>query len=379
MARRLLGLPWIVLVGMMAGVGSGLQIVINTWPVTNSTRAAWNTLLNNGSAVDAVVSGCSQCEADQCRGAVGANGSPDEEGETTLDAMIMDGFSMDVGAVGCLRRVKSAIAVARAVMDHTQHTLMVGDLATKFALEMGFSETNLTGNRSLDKWKDWKSDNCQPNFRERVIPNPRQHCGPYRPQEMDAFDDPTYFSNNLPTDSNPILDIDNHDTIGMIAIDQSGNVSAGTSTNGLTFKIPGRVGDSPIVGAGSYAMNGAGAAAATGNGDIMMRFLPSYNAVSQMLSGTDPTTALQRAMAPIIKYYPTFRGAMIAVNMRGKYGAVCHGYTNWTFCVADDTAPEVQLHYIDCKNSMKTVNSANTHNYQTNVYLIIFIISTSII
>ncbi|XP_062619147.1 N(4)-(Beta-N-acetylglucosaminyl)-L-asparaginase-like [Saccostrea cucullata] len=366
---------WMALLGLMLKEGSPHRIVINTWPVTNSTMAAWTTLLNNGSAVDAVVSGCSQCEAQQCRGTVGANGSPDENGETTLDAMIMDGTTMDVGAVGCLRRVKTAIAVARAVMDHTTHTLLVGDLATKFALEMGFAETNLTGNRSLNIWKDWKSHNCQPNFRENVTPDPKHNCGPYQPKTQSIMEDlqePLLTGNYIESHPDPEYDVDNHDTIGMIVIDQSGSVSAGTSTNGLTHKVPGRVGDSPIMGAGSYAMNGAGGAAATGNGDIMMRFLPSYNAVIQMQNGVDPVTALQKSMAPIIKFYPSFRGAMIAVNKDGKYGAVCHGYTNWTFCVADDTSPEVQLHHIDCKNSMKNVNSANTHSLAPIFFLIIF-------
>lgn len=236
-----LGLYWAVLLWVMVGAGSGVRIVINTWPVTNSTKAAWSTLLNNGSAVDAVVSGCSQCEAEQCRGTVGPNGSPDEEGETTLDAMIMDGSTMDVGAVGCLRRVKTAIAVARAVMDHTDHTLMVGDLATKFALEMGFSETNLTGNRSLSKWKAWLAKHCQPNFRQDVTPDPRQSCGPYTPKTQTMGDPEEQDSpgNDIQSASAHNIGEDNHDTIGMIVIDQSGRISAGTSTNGLTYKIPG--------------------------------------------------------------------------------------------------------------------------------------------
>ncbi|XP_048777597.1 N(4)-(Beta-N-acetylglucosaminyl)-L-asparaginase-like isoform X2 [Ostrea edulis] len=326
--------------------------------------------MNNGSAVDAVVDGCSQCEAQECRGTVGANGSPDEDGETTLDAMIMDGYTMDVGAVGCLRRVKTAIAVARAVMDYTSHTLLVGDLATKFALENGFTETNLTGDRSINIWKDWQSNNCQPNFRENVTPDPKHNCGPYQPKSnlMEYSEEQP----NTRSDASSGYDVDNHDTIGMIAIDLSGNVSAGTSTNGLNHKVPGRVGDSPIMGAGSYAMNGAGGAAATGNGDIMMRFLPAYNAVMQMQAGMDPMTALQRSMAPVIKFYPSFRGAMIAVNMEGKYGAVCYGYTNWTFCVADDTTPVVKLNYINCTESMTIVtNSANFDIIPIEIALIV--------
>ncbi|KAJ8298233.1 hypothetical protein KUTeg_024764, partial [Tegillarca granosa] len=126
----------------------------------------WKELTTgNGTAVDAVVTGCSECETQQCRDTVGYGGHPDENGETTLDAMIMDGRTMDVGAVGCLRKIKSAIAVARAVMDHTDHTLLAGELATQFAVEMGFNEDDLHTNRSIELWKQWKSNNCQPNHR----------------------------------------------------------------------------------------------------------------------------------------------------------------------------------------------------------------------
>lgn len=245
-----------------------IPVVINTWFVSNATQAAWEELtIRGGSAVDAVVAGCSQCEADQCRGTVGYGGDPDENGETTLDAMIMDGKTMDVGSVAALRMVKPAIAVARAVMDYTQHTLLVGDQATMFAEEMGFTVESLSTNKSKTEWKKWINNKCQPNFRQNVLPNPKTSCGPYKPKQMTD----THIKDRQPLGISPT----NHDTIGMIAIDKHGDISSGTSTNGLTHKIPGRVGDSPLMGAGSYAMNGVGGAACTGDGDIMMRFLPS--------------------------------------------------------------------------------------------------------
>ncbi|KAK3100029.1 hypothetical protein FSP39_013683 [Pinctada imbricata] len=273
--------------------------------------------MQNSSAVDAVVAGCGECEAEQCRHTVGAGGSPDEAGETTLDAMIMDGKTMDVGAVGCLRRVKTAIAVAKAVMTYTDHTLLVGDLATNFAIEMGFKEANLSTSYSIGMWKNWRNEKCQPNFRENV--SPKSDCGPYTPTPPTSAKN-AQRSSRPHTRSRDISGKDNHDTIGMIAIDRKGDISAGTSTNGLTYKIPGRVGDSPIMGAGAYAQNGVGASVATGNGDIMMRFLPTFNAVSQMRLGMDPNMALRIAMEPIIHYYPNFKGAMLAVNDKGKYG-----------------------------------------------------------
>jgi len=129
-------------------------LVINTWPFTSATSKAWSTLLGGGSALDAVEKGCGQCEIDRCDGSVGYGGSPDESGETTLDAMIMDGENMKVGSVGSLRRIKSAISVARFVMDHTRHTLLVGDLATSFAKQMGFKEESLTTNDSTKIYDD---------------------------------------------------------------------------------------------------------------------------------------------------------------------------------------------------------------------------------
>ncbi|RZC36178.1 Asparaginase 2 domain containing protein, partial [Asbolus verrucosus] len=166
-----------------------------------------------------------------------------------------------MGAVGGLRRVKSAMKVARNVLDYTTHSFIVGDLATEFAKKFKFPEESLSTNYSLNIRKEWKSNKCQPNFWRNVKPDPTLNCGPYEPTTSTAA-------------SHDYSSSDSHDTIGMIAIDENGNVVAGTSTNGLTHKIPGRVGDSPIAGAGAYADNDVGAAVATGNGDLMMRFLP---------------------------------------------------------------------------------------------------------
>jgi N4-(beta-N-acetylglucosaminyl)-L-asparaginase len=131
-----------------------------------------------------VENGCHECEVQQCDHSVGFGGSPDEDGETTLDAMIMDGVTHDVGAVGCLKRIKSAISVARKVMEHTLQTFLVGEDATRFAVEMGFKEESLQTNFSRNLWQDWKENNCQPNYWKNVVPDPTKSCGPYHlPQE----------------------------------------------------------------------------------------------------------------------------------------------------------------------------------------------------
>lgn len=165
-------------------------------------------------------------------------GSPNEEGETTLDSMIMDGKTMKVGAVAGLRNIKEAIAVARHVFDHTKHTLLVGDQATEFAVNMGFQKQSISSSLNDEMINDWKNRNCQPNFWQNVIPSPESGCGPYVPSQ--SIQDYDKIRVTSPFDEN------NHDTIGMIVIDRNENISAGTSTNGLTYKIPGRVGDSPI-------------------------------------------------------------------------------------------------------------------------------------
>jgi N4-(beta-N-acetylglucosaminyl)-L-asparaginase len=207
-------------------------IVVNTWPFTNATERAWKELIRFDNALEAVVSGCEQCEMDQCDGTVGFGGSPDETSETTLDAMIMDGLTHDVGSVAGLRQIKNAIRVAHAVMKYTKHTLIVGDSATTFAVENGFTKTDLHTDASIANWWKWRENKCQPNFRINVTPDPTGSCGPYKPIGGDSINLKTKrFNENVSAKS--------HDTIGMIAIDSKGNIAGGTSTNGASHKIPG--------------------------------------------------------------------------------------------------------------------------------------------
>ncbi|KAM4586476.1 N(4)-(beta-N-acetylglucosaminyl)-L-asparaginase [Fundulus diaphanus] len=298
---------------------TSLPLVINTWPFKSATAAAWRALQSGGSVLDAVEMGCARCEVEQCDGTVGFGGSPDETGETTLDAMIMNGNTMEVGAVADLRRIKNAIGVARAVMERTEHTMLVGESASVFAENMGFVAEDLTTNKSLNVFSQWLKGNCQPNYRKNVSPDPSKSCGPYGPEAV-----------RTQWNGERHVNIHSHDTIGMIAIDGDGNVAAGTSTNGLTHKVPGRVGDSPIIGAGAYADSSAGAAAATGDGDIMMRFLPSYLAVELMRNGANPSAACKSAISRIKRHYSDFFGAIICANTTGHYGAACNNVPSLT-------------------------------------------------
>uniref|UniRef100_F6SSI8 N(4)-(Beta-N-acetylglucosaminyl)-L-asparaginase n=1 Tax=Ciona intestinalis TaxID=7719 RepID=F6SSI8_CIOIN len=318
-----------------------LPIVVNTWPWPQATDAAWSSLISSSSVLDAVEQGCTRCEVDQCDGSVGYGGSPDEMGETTLDAMIMDGGNMNVGAVGCLREVKNAIGVARRVLENTEHTLLVGQLATEFAKEMGFKQESLTTNHSQQMYDDWKAKNCQPNYRSNVTPDPTTSCGPYKPTNQ---------LNTEKTKPRVELGIDqsNHDTIGMLAIDMNGHIAAGTSTNGMTHKVPGRVGDSPLPGSGCYADDLVGGAVATGDGDVMMRFLPAYQAVESMRQGASPTQATEDALNRILKHFPSFSGALVAVTKDGLVGAACTGFSSFHYCVRTKSNPMTSVISVKC-------------------------------
>jgi len=318
-----------------------LPLIINTWPWPQATDEGWNTLNKTDCSISAVVDGCSRCEEDQCDGTVGFGGSPDEDGETTLDALIMNGTTMNVGSVGCLRRVKNAIKVARFVLEKTDHTMLVGELATKFALQMGFKEESLSTDQSIEEWKNWKERNCQPNYRRNVAPDPASSCGPYHPMcsKYEVVDKLKFQAK---------LDQTNHDTIGMVAINSKGQIAAGTSTNGMNHKIPGRVGDSPVAGAGAYADDDVGAAVATGDGDVMMRFLPTFTIVELMRSGYSPQNASKVAMQRIVKRHPDFQGAVVAVSKHGEIGASCVGFSSFSFCVRDVNDTKTRVVPLHC-------------------------------
>lgn len=168
---------------------------------------------------------------------MGFGGSPDENGETYLDALIMDGSSFNAGAVGHMRNIRDAILTAKYVMLYTEHTFLVGPRATEFAIQMGLAQAPTETVASEQKWQLWKSGNCLPNFwSDLVAPNPRQSCGPYSPISHNdvALDHKARLRKEM---SNEL----SHDTIGMVVVDGQKNIIAGTSTNGASFKIPGWV------------------------------------------------------------------------------------------------------------------------------------------
>jgi N4-(beta-N-acetylglucosaminyl)-L-asparaginase len=283
-----------------AAPGSG-PVIVTSWEFGPGANAAgWPVIAGGGLAIDAVEAAINHVELLPDEFYVGYGGSPNAIGETTLDAMMMWGPTHDVGAVGCLRRVKRAISVARRVMEETQHSLIVGDDATRFAVSKGFEETSLTNAASLEAWRKWTDDGGKPDA--------------WEPEPIGADHHPT-----------------GHDTVGTMAVDVHGNVCVGCSTNGRSFKLPGRVGDSPIAGAGAYCDNDVGAAIATGNGDVMMRFLPTYHTVELMREGATPAEAAEAALQRITSKGYRFDGAVVALRKDGAHGAAKRGWADEDF------------------------------------------------
>ncbi|WP_338408000.1 N(4)-(beta-N-acetylglucosaminyl)-L-asparaginase [uncultured Flavobacterium sp.] len=265
-------------------------IVISTWNFgVKANGAAWEILKNNGRALDAVEAGVKIPEGDPTERSVGFGGRPDRDGHVTLDSCIMDEFS-NIGSVGCLEHIKHPVSVARAVMEKTPHVMLVGEGALQFALSQGFSKENLLVEESEKEWKEWLK------------------TSQYK----------------------PIANIENHDTIGMIALDSFGNLSGACTTSGMAYKMHGRVGDSPIIGAGLYVDNEIGAATATGHGEEVIRIAGCHLVVELMRQGKSPQNACEEAVARIIKLtkkrnksLKDIQVGFIALNKNGAYGAYC--------------------------------------------------------
>lgn len=279
----------------------GSPIVISTWDFgKEANAAAWEILGKNGRALDAVEAGVKIPEADPNNQSIGLGGLPDRDGKVTLDACIMD-EKYNCGSVMCLEHIIHAVSVARLVMEKTPHIILAGDGALQFALEHGFKKENLLTPKSEKAWKEWlKTANYTP---VKNIENKLYH------KEHDP----------MPGGK------DNHDTIGMIAMDTNGDLSGACTTSGMAYKIHGRVGDSPVIGAGLYVDNEVGAATSTGVGEEVIRIVGSHLVVELMLQGLDPETACKRAIERIIRRNPEkakeVQVGFLALNKKGEYGA----------------------------------------------------------
>jgi len=308
-----LGIAGITLQGFAntANVKVQKPIVIATWDAgINANKGAWEVLSKGGSALDAVEKGVMVTE-DEISCCVGLGANPDRDGHVTLDASIMD-HEFNCGSVAFLERIKHPISVARKVMEKTPHVMLVGEGAQQFALSQGFSLASSNLSETADKaYKDWlKKSEYKP-----IINVERQTPKSTTSQLEDKYKAPTRFSNGDW----------NHDTIGMVALDVYGNLSASCTTSGAGFKLRGRVGDSPIIGAGLYVDNEVGAVVATGQGEDVIRVAGASAVVEHMRQGKSPQDAC-RLVVEKIKRIKKEKAAdiqvcFIALNKNGEHGS----------------------------------------------------------
>ena len=278
-------------------------IIISTWDFGRAANAeGWKVLAANGRALDAIEKGARVTEADESNKTVGYGGYPDRDGRVTLDACIMDEKG-NCGSVMCLEYIKHPISLARMVMEKTPHVILVGDGALQFALANGFKKENLLTPDSEEAWKNWlKKANYEPVMN---IENKQYQQQP----------DTGLFPGS----------IDNHDTIGMLALDAQGNLSGGCTTSGMAFKMHGRVGDSPVIGAGLFVDGEIGAATSTGVGEEVIRCVGSHLVVEYMRQGNSPREACKKVVERIVKRDPEkakkIQIGFLAIDKEGNYGA----------------------------------------------------------
>lgn len=270
------------------------RTVISTWKHgSTANQSAWNVLVKNGTSLDAIEEGSRIVESDPDVINVGYGGLPDETGRVTLDAAIM-GPNGQAGAVAFLEHIKHPISVARLVMEKSEHIMLVGEGALEFALANGFKKETLLTKKSRERWLKWRENS------------------------------------DAETDHLGIAE-ESHDTLSMIAMDSKGDIAASCTTSGVGWKRRGRVGDSPIIGAGLFVNNEVGAAVGTGRGEIIMQMVGSHFVVERMADGLSPQDACEAAMEKILVMRergeirnptgPTFQAAFLAMNKEGEVGA----------------------------------------------------------
>ena len=279
-------------------------IIISTWNFgLPANDIAMEVLLKGGNAMDAAEAGARHAEADSKNSSVGFGGLPDEDGHVTLDACVMDSRG-NAGSVAFLQNIQHPVSVARKVMEETKHVMLVGEGARQFAISKGFKETNLLTEKSKKEWKAWQ--------KERRVMTPHE----------------------------------THDTLSVLAQDAKGNLAGACTTSGWAYKMHGRVGDSPIIGAGLYVDNEIGSSAATGLGEEVIKTTGSFLVVELMRQGYSPIDACKEALDRVIKSHngkPDFQIGYIALRKDGKVGAAC---LKWEFEYAIARGEENKLYKV---------------------------------
>ena len=259
-------------------------IILSTWAHgLPANDAGWKVLQNGGSSMDAAEAGARIPEADPTSTSVGFGGLPDEQGNVTLDACVMDSTG-NCGSVAFLQNIKHPVSVARKVMEDTKHVMLVGEGARQFAVSQRFEETDLLTDESRKAWEKWKKE------------------------------------------QNEMTPHDTHDTISVLVQDKKGDLAGACTTSGWAYKLHGRVGDSPIIGAGLFVDNEIGCAAATGLGEEVIKTTGSFLVVELMRQGYEPAAACEEALNRVIKRHNgnlDFQIAYIAIRKDGKIGSAC--------------------------------------------------------
>ena len=294
--------PITKLFGFQKNGAASKPVVISTWNFgLDANKEAWKILSTGGRALDAVEAGAWVPEGDPKESSVGLGGLPDRDGRVTLDSCIMDEFA-NCGAVACLEHIVHPVSVARKVMEKTPHVFLVGEGALKFALANGFKKENLLTKESEKAWKEWLK------------------TAKYK----------------------PVANIENHDTIGIVALDQKQNLSGACTTSGMAYKMQGRVGDSPIIGAALFVDNEIGAATSTGVGEEVIRIVGSHLVVELMRQGNSPQQACELAVARIVKNQPKkskeIQVGFLALSKNGEYGAFAL-QKGFTYAVQSEEVP----------------------------------------
>lgn len=277
---------------------TGTAKVVSTWDFgVAANRSAWAVLSQGGSVLDAVEAGARVPEADVNNHTVGKGGYPDRDGIVTLDASIMHGDGR-CGAVAGLEQISHPISVARRVMEQTPHVLLVGDGALQFALKQGFQKEDLLTPAAKKAWLEWLE------------------TAKYEPAiNRENLD----YRKSLPGGR------DNHDTLGLLALDERGQMAGACTTSGMAWKLRGRVGDSPIIGAGLYVDGDVGGATSTGVGEEVIRNAGSFLVVELMRQGRTPQQACEEAVRRIVKKHPDgaarLQVGFLALNRDGEVGA----------------------------------------------------------
>jgi N4-(beta-N-acetylglucosaminyl)-L-asparaginase len=306
-------------VGIKTSFITDKPIVISTWDFGKAANAAaWRILSKQGTALDAVEEGVKIPESDPNNHSVGYGGLPDRDGHVTLDACIMDENS-NCGSVMCLEYIVHPISVARLVMEKTPHIVLAGDGALEFALANGFKKENLLTPESEKMWKEWLR-----NSKYEPVIN----------IENKKFNDKSLSPGGA----------SNHDTIGMLALDNNGNLSGACTTSGMAFKMHGRVGDSPIIGAGLFVDNEIGSATSTGVGEEVIRIVGSHLVVEYMRMGFTPRDACRKAVERIVTRDPakakTLQVGFLALKKDGSFGAYCI-QKGFTYAVRSTTEEKI--------------------------------------